>query len=1012
MLKNYLFILCSVISLGVFAQTIEISGTVIDGSSNIPLPDANVSVEGTQNGTSTDFDGNFSLSNVSPSATIVVSYLGFVTQKIPVNGQTKFEIVLQPDTEALDDVVVIGYGKSSRRNITGAVSKVGSESIKKLEPLNAAQSLQGTVSGVNVTPQGGAPGAEANIRIRGVSTNGNNKPLIILDGYQYEGGLNSINPQDIENITVLKDAQAAIYGTLGANGVVLVTTKSGSKNQAAQFEYSTYYGLQETTRSLPLLNATEYGILMNEKYTNAGQVNPLQNINSLGTGTDWQKEVFETAPVVSHNISVRGGSEKTTYRLSASQLEQEGIVGGDKSGFKRQTAQLNLNSDLTDKFNLKTTLSYFRTENRNLNTFGLGSVLFNAINMAPTIGRNVDNLTGEIDLGNEVVNPLTQIRNTYNEGIANRLSGNIHATFEYMKNVDIQARIGFNSANSRYREFLPIFNYGPNKVFNRLDDNLVIQNQQSDYDYTVDIFHTYSNKFNDIHDLTFVVGMNIFKQFGENVNATRTGVPNNSWEFANIGSATGTGDQLNAGSFAYDVRRLSYFGRVQYTLKDKYLFSGMLRRDATTRFGPDNRFGYFPSATAGWIASDEDFFPKVDAIDFLKVRGSFGILGNDRIGDFLYRSLMTGSANYVDPTTGIIQGQSLGPLSNPNVKWEETTMFDIGFDLRLWNNKLNLVVDYFQKDTKDLLIPGIPVTGITGITAPGSSAPTINAGDVRNQGVEFEISYSDNWTEDLSISTSFNISTLTNEVTGINGADFLEGGQFGVGQPAPSRMEVGQPIGYFYGYQTNGIFQTPEEVAAHPSQLALGANAQPGDLRFVDANGDGVIDLNDRKRIGSPIPEFTLGYNLSLKYKQFDFSTYMFANIGNDIVRNFERDQPNVNMMSYNMDRWVGPGTSNEVPRLTSGATANRVFSDFFVEDGSFLRVQTVSVGYNFKPQLLEKIKISNLRLYAKVDNVFTFTNYSGYDPTASTGAPIGGGIDFGFYPLPRTAILGLNAQF
>ncbi len=998
--------------MSVFGQNIDISGTVLDGASQIPLPDANITIEGTDKGTTTDFDGNFQLSNVSPSDVLVVSYLGFVTQKIPVNGKSSFEIILKPDTEALEDVVVIGYGKSSRRNLTGAVSKVDSESIKKLEPVNAAQSIQGTVSGVNVTPQGGSPGAEANIRIRGVSTNGNNRPLIILDGYQYEGGLNSINPQDIENITVLKDAQAAIYGTLGANGVVLVTTKSGSKNQEAQFEYSTYYGLQETTRSLPLLNATEYAILMNEKYANAGQVNPLPTINGLGTGTDWQDEVFETAPVVSHNISVRGGSEKTTYRLSASQLAQEGIVGGDKSGFKRQTAQINLNSDLTDKLNLNTTLSYFRTENRNLNTFGLGSVLFNAINMAPTIGRDVDNLTGEIDLGNEVVNPLTQIRNTYNEGIANRLSGNIHATFEYMDNVDIQARVGFNSANSRYREFLPIFNYGPNKVFNRLDDNLVIQNQQSDYDYTIDIFHTYSNKFNDIHDVTFVVGMNIFKQFGENINATRTGVPNNSWEFANIGTATGTGDQLNAGSFAYDVRRLSYFGRVQYTLKDKYLFSGMLRRDATTRFGPDNRFGYFPSATAGWIASDEDFFPKVDAIDFFKVRGSFGILGNDRIGDFLYRSLMTGSANYVDPTTGIIQGQSLGPLSNPNVKWEETTMFDFGFDLRLWSNKLNLVVDYFRKDTRDLLIPGIPVTGITGVAAPGSSAPTINAGDVRNQGLEFEISYSDNWTEDLSISTSFNISTLSNEVTGINGADFLEGGQFGVGQPAPSRMEVGQPIGYFYGYQTNGIFQNAAEVAAHPSQIALGAAAQPGDLRFVDTNQDGVLDENDRVRIGSPIPELTLGYNLSLNYKQFDFSTYMFANIGNDIVRNFERDQPNVNMMSYNMNRWVGPGTSNSVPRLTSGATANRVFSDFFVEDGSFLRVQTVTVGYNFKPELLEKIKISSLRLYAKVDNVFTFTNYSGYDPTASTGAPIGGGIDFGFYPLPRTTILGLNAQF
>ena len=1012
MLKNFLFVIFCIISLNITAQEIEISGTVLDGGSKIPLPDANVQVEGTDIGASTDFDGIFNLKGAPADGYLVVSYLGFVTQRIPINNKTSFNIVLMPDSEALDDVVVIGYGKSSRRNITGSVSKVGSESIQNLEPVNAAQSLQGTISGVNVTPQGGSPGAEANIRIRGVSSNGQNQPLIILDGYQYEGGINSINPQDIESITVLKDAQAAIYGTLGANGVILVNTKTGSRNQDAQFEYSTYYGIQETTRKLPLLNATEYAILLNEKYANAGQVSPISDLNNLGRGTNWQNEVFDTAPVVSHNISVRGGSEKTSYRISASQLEQEGIVGGDKSGFKRQTAQISLDSDLKESFNLKTTLSYFHTENKNLNTFGLGSVLFNAINMAPTIGTEVDDLTGFIDLGNEVVNPLTQIRNTYNEGIANRFSGNIHGTWDYYENLDLQVRVGFNSANSRYREFLPIFNYGPNKVFNRLDDNLVIQNQQSDYDYTIDIFNTYSNTFNEIHDVTFVVGMNIFKQFGEQVSGTRTGVPNNSWEFANLGTATGTGDQLNAGSFAYDVRRLSYFGRVQYTLDEKYLFSGMLRRDASTRFGPENRFGVFPSATAGWIASDEDFFPKLDAIDFFKVRGSFGILGNDRIGNFLYRSLMTGSANYVDPTTGIISGQALGPLSNPDVKWEESTMFDVGFDLRLWGNKVNLVVDYFRKDTKDLLISGIPVSGIFGIAAPGSSSPTINAGTVRNQGLEVELSYSDNWSDDLSVSTSFNISSLRNRVTQINDAEFLEGGAFGVGQPAPSRMEEGKPLGYFYGYQTNGIFQNTEEVAAHPSQQALGATAQPGDFRFVDANGDGVIDENDRVNIGSPIPDFTLGYNLTLKYKQFDFSTYMFANLGNEIVRNFERDQPNVNMMGYNMDRWVGAGTSNSVPRLTSGATTNRVFSDFFVEDGSFLRVQTVSVGYNFKPELLKKVKISNLRLYAKVDNVFTLTEYSGYDPTASTGAPIGGGIDFGFYPLPRTFILGLNAQF
>lgn len=1011
MIKQYLLLIFCCLSFVAFSQTKDISGVVYDGSSGIPLPDANVEVKGTTQGTVTDFDGLFQLSNVEIGSEIEVSYLGFVSKTFTVGSDDDYSITLEADSEALDDVVVIGYGKSSRRNITGSISKVNAESIEKLEPINAAQALQGTAAGVNVTPQGGSPGAEANIRIRGVSTNGQNQPLIILDGFQYEGGLNSINPQDIESVTVLKDAQAAIYGTLAANGVILVTTKSGKKNQDAQIEYSTYYGVQQTTRKLPLLNATEYALLLNESYANAGQVSPIQNIAGLGRGTDWQDEVFQSAPIISHNVSVRGGSEKTTYSFSASLLDQEGIVGGPKAEFNRKTAALGITTELRDNLTLETRLNYLSTETTSLNSFGLGSVLFNAINMAPTIGRDVDDLTGQIDLGNEVINPLTQIRNTYNEAVTNRLNGMVRAQLDYAPNFDLQARIGFNSANTATREFIPVFNYGPSKVFNRLEDNLVNQGRITDNDYTFDLFNTYQNRFNDVHDLTVVLGMNVFQQTGEALFGSRTGVPSNSFDFADIGSATGAGENNNAGSFAYDVRRMSYFGRVAYAYQDKYLFEGMLRRDTSTRFGPNNRVGIFPSVTAGWIASDEDFFPKSDNIDFLKFRGSFGILGNDRIGDFLYLPLLNGQATYVDANGDLVNGIAQGTLGNPNVKWEETQQVNFGFDTRMFDQKVNIVLEYYIKDTKDLLIPGIPTSGIFGIAAPGGGAPTVNAGSVRNQGLEFDISYSNKWKSGFGINTSFNIATISNRVTAINGAPFLEGGQFGVGQPFPSRMEVGQPIGFFYGYQTDGIFQTIEEVNAHPSQLPLGANAQPGDLRFVDTNGDGVIDENDRVKIGSPIPDFTIGYNLTLTYNQWDFSTFMFANVGNDIVRNFERDQPNVNRMSYNLDRWTGPGTSNTVPRVTTGATSNRVFSDFFVEDGSFLRVQTISLGYTFKKDLLDRIGLSSLKVYGKVDNVLTLTGYSGYDPTASTGAPIGGGIDFGFYPLPRVMILGLNAK-
>lgn len=1011
MVKNFLIAFICLFSMLSYAQNKDIEGNVTDTESGMPLLGVNVIIEGTTQGTTTDFDGNFSINDVPNDATLVFSYLGFKTKKVNVAETTDFDIQLVSDTQALDDVVIIGYGSSSRRNLTGAVSTVNSQSIDDLEPTNVGQALQGTVAGINVTPQSGTPGAQVNIRIRGVSTNGDNRPLIILNGFQYEGGLNSINPNDIESFTILKDAEAAIYGATGSNGVILITTKSGEVNQKAQIEYKTYYGLQETTRRLPLLNATEYGLLLNESYSNAGQISPIQNLSQLGEGTDWQDEVFEVAPITNHSLSVTGGSEKVTYAASASLLEQEGIVGGSKSKFSRSTARLNLNAELRDNINLSSNIFYNHTKSNNLNSFGLGSVLFNAINIAPTIDPGVDDLTGQINLGNEVINPLTQIRNTYSETLSNRLSGNVKLSIDYLDNLNLEGRIGFNSTNTRNRDFAPEFTYGPNKVFNR-PNNSVTLGKIYDNDYTFDLFNTYENTFGDKHDVKFMVGMTVFRQFGEGLFGSSIGVPANSVEFADLGTATGTGDQNNATSYAYDVRRLSYFSRLQYDYDDKYLFSALIRSDSSTRFGPENRTGFFPSASVGWVASEEDFFPENEFVDFFKIRSSYGILGNDRIGDFLYLSVLSGEATYVSAVDGsLIQGQALGPLANPEVKWEEAKRFNIGFDSKFFNNKLGITLDYFVNNREDLLIGNIPVSGIFGITAPGASGPTINAGSVRNKGLEVTLDYNKTINDDLSFNANFNISTLNNEVTEVIGADFLEGGAFGIGQPAPARMEEGKPIGYYYGYESDGIFQTQAEADAHPSQLALGADASPGDIRYKDLNGDGIIDENDRTDIGNPIPNVTGGLNFSINYKNFDFSLYSFANLGNDIVRNFERNQPNVNRLSYNLDRWTGPGTSKTVPRVTTDATANAVFSDFYVEDGSFLRVQTISLGYTLPNNLLESIGVNTLRLYAKIDNVFTFTEYSGYDPAASSGAPIGSGIDLGFYPSPRTYTLGLNVN-
>jgi TonB-linked SusC/RagA family outer membrane protein len=1013
MVKNFLIATICLFSMWTYSQEKDIEGNVSDDESGMPLLGVNVIVEGTSTGTTTDFDGNFTLKSVPNDATLIFSYLGFKTLKLKVAEASDFNVKLASDTQALDDVVVIGYGKSSKRKVTGAVSTVNSESIQDLEPVNAATALQGTSAGVNVTPQSGSPGAESNIRIRGVSTNGNSSPLIILNGFQYDGGLNSINPQDIETITVLKDAQAAIYGSIGANGVVLIETKKGSKNTAPEITYNTYVGLQETTRKLPLLNSNEYALLINEKYANAGQSLPFSNLNNIENDTDWQDAVLETSAVVSNNFAIRGGSEKTNYSFSASHLDQKGIVAPDKSNFKRTTANLSINTEVKDYLNIQANVIFTNNRSQGINSFGLGSVLFNALNIAPTINQNRNNLVGTIDLGNEVVNPLTQINNTFNDFESNRLSGNVVAELEYIQDFELTARYGFNSSKLNNRQFFPEFNFGTGKVFNR-PVNQVDLDQQDFYDYTFDLFNTIEKTFFGELDVTNTTGLTVFRSHGEGLFGSRTGVLRNSYDFADLGSATGVGEgnQTN-GSFVSEFRRLSYFTRFEFDYQDKYLFSAILRRDTSSRFGPNNSTGWFPSVTAGWLLTEEDFIGTNDILNFAKLRASYGELGNDQIGDFLFLSVLSGEAEYLfGPDQGLTTGQALGPLANPSVKWETAKKLDIGLDLQLFNNDLDITLDYYDNTREDLLIPGIPTSGIFGIAAPGSSAPTINAGTVKNTGFEATLGYSKDFSDDFSFSINYNVSTIDNEVTQINGAEFLEGGQFSVGQQPPSRMEVGLPLGYFYGLKTDGIFQSQAEVEAHPSQSQLaGVEASPGDLRFVDTNGDGVISQDDRTYIGDPIPDVTMGLNLSFTYKNFDFSAYSFANLGNEIVRNFERDQINVNMLSRRLNRWTGPGTSSTEPRVTTGATANKLFSDYFVEDGSFLRIQTISLGYNVPVENLKAFGINGVKIYAKVDNAFTFTEYSGYDPTASTGAPIGGGIDLGFYPLPRTYTLGLNVK-
>ncbi|OZV67221.1 SusC/RagA family TonB-linked outer membrane protein [Winogradskyella aurantia] len=1005
-----LILFATVFAFAVSAQNVNVTGTVTEASTGLPLPGVNVVVKNTTKGASTDFDGNFKIDDVSLNSILVVSYIGFQTQEIKIINDAPLSIMLAEDAEALNEVVVIGYGTQTKKEITGAVSVVSSETIEELKPTRVEQALQGQVPGVNITSTSGAPGAPLTINIRGISTNGDNRPLILVDGNVIED-LSVLNPNDIESINILKDATAGIYGVRAANGVILIKTKSGRKNMPTTVEINAWGGVQETTRELPTLNATEYALLANEAFAANGDPLPFPNVNGLGQGTDWQDEVFQRAPIYSTAISIRGGSEKQTFAYGGSIFSQDGIVGGNRANFSRLNQSLNYSVDFLDNLKLNAGIIWNHTNRNRLNEGGIGSVLFNALNNAPTLPVRTPGGSYSISegLGNEVVNPLQQIDNTYNRQLVDRISGVAGLSYNFLEHFTAQVNYQFNYSEEDVKVFTPEQFYGSGKVFN-VFRNQVTENANIFRDYTFDATLKYDRTFNDTHKLSVLLGTSVFKTYGIFTGFTGFDIPGNSIANASIANASdveNVNQQLGEDPF-FDSRLLSYFARVQYDYKGKYLFSAVVRRDGSSAFGPENKFGYFPSFSGGWVASDESFLEDSSFFDFLKLRASYGILGNDRIPGFAFVSTLDGEATYVFDGTRAF-GQATGRIANPEIRWEQQKTFDIGLDTRFGDNKFDVTMDYYIRRTEDLLVSP-QVSGLLGPSAPGASAPLVNAGIVENKGFEFALGYKDTYGDDFNISARFNLTTIQNEVISVSdGVEFLEAGSFGIGQDPPARMESGFPLGYFRGFKTAGIFQNEAQVESLPT---INDNVRPGDLIFVDINNDGIIDDDDRTNIGNPIPDFTLGLNLSFEYKNFDFVAYAFATIGNEIVRNYERNNPLTNRTTYFLDRWRGEGTSNSFPRVTTGANSNILFSDFYVEDGSFLRMQNITLGYSLSDRALEGSKISKLRFYAAVQNLFTLTKYQGYDPVISSGAPIGAGIDGGAYPNPRQFLLGMNLKF
>lgn len=1010
-----MMLLFALVSVLANAQTVDVKGVVKDAATGDVLPGVSITIKGTISGTETDFDGLFNLNKVQKGAVLVFNYLGYKQAEVVVNKEI-INVSLEQSAVALDEIVVIGYGTQRKKEVTGAVSVVSSASIDDLKPTRIDQALQGQVAGVNITSSSGSPGAGLNIQIRGVSTNGDGRPLILLDGNVIED-LSVVNPNDVESMNILKDATAGIYGVRGANGVILITTKGGRKNTKLRSSLNMTYGLQQTTRKIPLLNATEYALLANEAYGANGEALPFPNVRGLGQGTNWQNEVFKTAPIASIDYSGSAGTEKSSFAFGISLLDQDGIVGGGKSNFNRTTARFNFSTDLLENLKFTSSTIYTNTNKQNLIENTLGSVLFNALNMPAT--TNVFDAMGDystppsVGTGIEVANPLAQVENSQNRTWVNKIAGSYGLNYKFLEYFTAETRIQFNYSVVNSNTFFPEFIYGASNVFNIFESTLS-DFEQNYNDYTFDAFVNYERVFNDVHDVKALLGASVFRTQGNFVSNQSNFATGTALNDVTVNGLVANGDFLkifrnrnNGSNLQYDDRLLSYFGRFQYSYDSKYLVSAVIRRDGSTKFGPANKFGFFPTASAGWVASEEDFLKDSDVLNFLKFRASYGVLGNDRIPAFGFVSLLDGEGAYVF-NDQIVQGNAaFGRISNPEIRWEKQIPLSIGVDLELIN-KINITVDYFNKKTEDLLVQP-QASGLLGVAAPGSGSPLVNAGTVENKGFEFIIGYKEQISNDFRFSANYNFTTLENNVLFVgNSTGVLQGGSFGVGQEPPSRMEAGLPIGYFYGYQTDGIFQTQSEVSAHATQL----NAAPGDLRFVDNNGDGVIDGDDRTYIGDPIADMTMGLNLSLNYKNFDFNAYAFASIGNELVRNYERNLPLTNRPTYFLDRWTGPGTSDSFPRVTTGANGNALFSDFFVEDGSFVRLQNVQVGYTLGKEQLKRLEFDKVRFYITGSNLLTLTKYRGFDPTTSNGNAIGAGIDQGFYPNPKTFLFGMNVNF
>lgn len=1028
---------------GISQDLIDVSGTVSDN--NVPIPGVTVLQKGTSNGVVTDFDGNYSIQNVPSDGVLVFSYVGYTPQEVSVSDRTEINVQLKTDVSSLDEVVVVGYGSMKRSDVTGSVVSVSEEAIQESIPTTVDQVLQGRAAGVQIQQNSGAPGASSSIRIRGVSSiTGSNEPIFVIDGVIIDSGtgqsgqnaFSSINPADIVSIDILKDASAtAIYGSRAANGVILITTKRGKAGEAT-ISFNSYIGFQQLPNQLDLMNLQEYAIHKNTR-SELGivQQDPFFiRTDLLGEGTDWQDEMFNTAAMQSHNLTISGGSEKNTYSMNIGYLDQDGIALG--SSFDRLNIRGVFDSQVKDYLKVGTNFAFSNINQTT--TFSDQGLILTALRQTPNVAvRNVDGTfdgpaTDEFTQNNPV--GLASIRE--NRGEDANIRGNIFAELNIIEGLKIRTEYSLDYGITNRYTFNPSYEFGA--IVNNVREGTRQKNFSKNINFRNVL--TYNKTFGD-NSINAILGQEYQESFFETLSGFRSGYLTNGATDLNAGDAS-TARNSNS---SFESTLSSYFARTMYSLSDKYLLTATLRYDGSSKFAEGNRWGWFPSAALAWRVSNEDFLKDNDYINNLKLRVGYGAVGNQSVPNYAFTSIYGAS-----PTpfgSGLLATNS----ANPDLQWETTYSSNIGLDLNMFNNRLEFIADVYYKKTDDLLLlaPYPDYSGTSGIGA--TTAPYVNIGSLENKGIELTLnSYNvDNddfsWRSNLVFTLNRNKVLALATETGILNRTLQQGSDITI----VTRTAVDRPIGQFYGYKVIGRFEDATDFyyrndagevtpRALPEGLQIGENGVwIGDYIFEDVNNDGVIDEQDRDYIGNPLPDFSFGIGNTFKYKNFDLNVQLSGVFGNELVnyqrRFIENPAGNTNLLStalgYAQLGLIDPDGPNDyrniqivggdpyMPRIaasSAASTSNFRFSDRFLEDGSYLRIQNISFGYNLPRTFIEKFGLSSLKLYTNLQNVYTFTKYSGFDPEvgAINQDALLTGIDNGRYPSPRIYTVGINMNF